>query len=479
MSYNSHTNTVNDHFINVLKQIISSNKRDNFIKKVTATERQGNLDSLYNNESLTTLIKDDPNYDSVINYIEIYLFVSQKLADYAEIELKMIDLWDNIDSGLFEIETEKLLAPIVYKLYSRIFEEFDEVIEMFFEYVVTVQNNAVSNFGKNVVKGAAGLTAAAVGGAKMGKGIFEEDGKEFAKGSAVFGGSFLIDSVKTSKDQSNISLNELVKIQVKARNDYDSSLFSLFRLNAALIKLNLPITFRDVLDLSSKSDKIAGSLALELEDVKKAFDRGKKILQIFVEKFSIKDLLRDNLNSELLFFNDELIISDGLDLDKFLTKTHESFFRFDSLIDIKAKTKFVKVEDGLYIDHYKHDFGKLITNKYKLKSGSLNVSVLRDLIKTYDFENSNYLTHQYSAENTESNCFVVTATFDQNYLIIDEFRRFRDQRLSRSNIGSIVIKFYYFVGPILASFIKKNSFLKKVSYHFLKKVYQKIITKKA
>ncbi|MEH2267746.1 MAG: CFI-box-CTERM domain-containing protein [Nostoc sp.] len=64
---------------------------------------------------------------------------------------------------------------------------------------------------------------------------------------------------------------------------------------------------------------------------------------------------------------------------------------------------------------------------------------------------------------TSNNCFVVTATFGTPYAEeVIKYRHFRDKWLNRSFFGRTFIHMYYYVGPVLAEYIKRNPFWRRV-----------------
>lgn len=68
----------------------------------------------------------------------------------------------------------------------------------------------------------------------------------------------------------------------------------------------------------------------------------------------------------------------------------------------------------------------------------------------------------------KAGCFIATAAYDSSLapeVLI--FRRFRDQVLLTSRVGSLFVKVYYFVSPSLASVISEVDLLKKATRHLI------------
>lgn len=77
------------------------------------------------------------------------------------------------------------------------------------------------------------------------------------------------------------------------------------------------------------------------------------------------------------------------------------------------------------------------------------------------------LLEQYSAtvkaqSNSNKGCFIATAcfgNFDAKEVIL--FRKYRDEVLIKHNVGKLLIRIYYWVGPSLAKSISKSEYLKQ------------------
>ena len=70
---------------------------------------------------------------------------------------------------------------------------------------------------------------------------------------------------------------------------------------------------------------------------------------------------------------------------------------------------------------------------------------------------------------SESDCFVVTATFDtpDAIFVVDRYRSFRDRYLLKNFLGIGLVRSYYLIGPHLANLVKSNLLLKSISKKLL------------
>lgn len=86
-----------------------------------------------------------------------------------------------------------------------------------------------------------------------------------------------------------------------------------------------------------------------------------------------------------------------------------------------------------------------------------------------NYETSNFNEGNGSTkESKKGNCFIATATMGgYNHPNVKELQHFRDQYLKNKSWGIRFVDWYYKNGPIIANFISKSSFLKKISFWFL------------
>ncbi|AFY83371.1 hypothetical protein Oscil6304_3816 [Oscillatoria acuminata PCC 6304] len=85
---------------------------------------------------------------------------------------------------------------------------------------------------------------------------------------------------------------------------------------------------------------------------------------------------------------------------------------------------------------------------------------------------SNSSSHSSKSSTTSSNdCFIATATFGTPYAPeVNRYRRFRDEYLRKTFLGTEFIRAYYYVAPALAKVIRNNPKLKKIMVILLTKL---------
>jgi hypothetical protein len=74
----------------------------------------------------------------------------------------------------------------------------------------------------------------------------------------------------------------------------------------------------------------------------------------------------------------------------------------------------------------------------------------------------------------QNQCFVVTATFDEDLYIIDGFRNYRDQQIKSWNYGNFLISIYYKLGPFIAILPRKSKVAKAFFRKMLLFIHKKI-----
>lgn len=78
-------------------------------------------------------------------------------------------------------------------------------------------------------------------------------------------------------------------------------------------------------------------------------------------------------------------------------------------------------------------------------------------------------------QESSGGCFVVTASFaDHDAFLIDDFRRFRDERLCRYKVGRAFIRFYRHAGPRAAALIRARPLLKRWSRRMLYGIHRRL-----
>tara|TARA_Y100000589_G_scaffold65275_1_gene56813 strand:+ start:6351 stop:7811 length:1461 start_codon:yes stop_codon:yes gene_type:complete len=133
------------------------------------------------------------------------------------------------------------------------------------------------------------------------------------------------------------------------------------------------------------------------------------------------------------------------------------------LISVNCKIKSLIIKNLQVIRKNHTDLEK---NKSELRR--------RERQSTY---NTNYYNN--SGTSTNSDCFVATATMNNNnHPIVVDLRKFRDQFLLQNKYGRIFIKLYYFFGPYLAKLISSSVLLRKISLMILISPLHNIIKNK-
>lgn len=143
------------------------------------------------------------------------------------------------------------------------------------------------------------------------------------------------------------------------------------------------------------------------------------------------------------------------------------FEKFQELEESRLFKHTYDQESGFH--DYVIDFGS------DARGASYLVSKILIEVEGIDPESElNYETSDFNGEKdssnvtNKSNCFVATATMGgYNHPIVIELQHFRDQYLKNKSWGLKFIDWYYQNGPIIANFISKSSFLKKLSFWFL------------
>lgn len=68
----------------------------------------------------------------------------------------------------------------------------------------------------------------------------------------------------------------------------------------------------------------------------------------------------------------------------------------------------------------------------------------------------------------ESTCFIATAAYGSSFSPeVMAFRKFRDDMLLTSKIGTVFVNLYYRISPPLASFIQRDDFLRAVTKYLI------------
>ena len=103
-----------------------------------------------------------------------------------------------------------------------------------------------------------------------------------------------------------------------------------------------------------------------------------------------------------------------------------------------------------------------------------------NLISAQKGPTSKRIVVDFSAPTAEkkSGCFIATAAYGSQFAPeVLAFRRFRDEVLLASKIGTGFVKFYYFISPPLASLISKHRSFRVLTIRFLLKPALHLIKK--
>jgi|GEM_PF-6956256 hypothetical protein len=133
--------------------------------------------------------------------------------------------------------------------------------------------------------------------------------------------------------------------------------------------------------------------------------------------------------------------------------------------------------ESFYFDEPKFYKGQKMVIDVNYYGPGSNVMVFYNHIDLKYLENKNHNSNLKYLENKNhnSNCFVVTTVMgDINHPIVEDFRRYRDEVILKTNFGNYLVELYYFVGPVLSKIIKKNRILFNISKRFVFKVHKLI-----
>jgi hypothetical protein len=106
------------------------------------------------------------------------------------------------------------------------------------------------------------------------------------------------------------------------------------------------------------------------------------------------------------------------------------------------------------------DFASLVS-----RAGAELEDIARERGESYV---NNIQVDEFMSRELKGGCFIATAVYDSpSAPEVLTFRRFRDEVLLHSKLGSSFVKVYYFVSPPLASLISKVEFLKTATRHLI------------
>jgi|AntRauTorcE11897_2_1112592.scaffolds.fasta_scaffold12073_3 tetratricopeptide (TPR) repeat protein len=218
---------------------------------------------------------------------------------------------------------------------------------------------------------------------------------------------------------------------------------------------------------------------------RKAIEHDRSIkLKKEITKSIFKYTTRFNDDGSSYLINNEFVFS--YDLDFYFDSSIKSLELLQFALDVDTKNKEIAKLIIEIVDD--------VTRNFKIKAASGGstyyslseeneqkvLKVRSKAVKTVKMTEPDYQAPDNPNKTvnlTDSNCFVVTATTgSSSNKIVNDYREYRDNFLSKKFYGKFLIDIYYVIGPYLASLIKKNSFLKKVILEYLIKPIHKIIT---
>ena len=155
-------------------------------------------------------------------------------------------------------------------------------------------------------------------------------------------------------------------------------------------------------------------------------------------------------------------------------KTFE--IKFNKKSDYSGKISNMISFIGFYNKIFDSDFKKedLINVKTNLSKENDVERKKYELQITTPPPNSKF--NQKKKTDTNTNCFIITATMnDPHHPIVEEFRAYRDRKLLSNIVGKTFVYCYYKVGPFVSLLISKSRILQKLSFKlFVNPVYKQI-----
>lgn len=168
--------------------------------------------------------------------------------------------------------------------------------------------------------------------------------------------------------------------------------------------------------------------------------------------------------------------SDGIESQGFLSTINEDFDLL-KVVDEEFKKEFLTALLQIVISTGNDPDQNYLFRNIADTIG-FNTEKLSNIIEEENKKVTAELEQKKSATTENSDCFVVTATLgDVSHPILKDYREFRDQKLVNYFSGRIFIRMYYRFGPLLASIIRNNTTLRKLSLNFVIKPIHSLIQK--
>lgn len=129
--------------------------------------------------------------------------------------------------------------------------------------------------------------------------------------------------------------------------------------------------------------------------------------------------------------------------------------------------QFIKKQSYGLKSTFAPDDPKILDELRQLARKHHLIVVLHNFPENYQIYVSSFDDKSVKAEKA-SGCYIATAAYGSPLAPeVIFFRRFRDEVLLTSSLGSIFVEVYYFVSPALASLISRADILKRATRHLV------------
>ena len=207
-----------------------------------------------------------------------------------------------------------------------------------------------------------------------------------------------------------------------------------------------------------------------------------QLLSVIEIELTVSDIKKTNLtyskNLSFYLVEDELnkIIQNSFE-KRGLEHLHE---RGQGIYKIElgktSKSIFGKPFFEIWILNEPNDINKNDKLKFKpelMESGIYDFTLVQTKDIKYKIIGS---SNNSNSTQSNSNCFIVTATLgDNNHPIVKDYKFFRDNWLDNRTWGKSFINWYYVNSPILAKFISQSIFLQRLTFILIVKPFHFII----
>lgn len=119
-------------------------------------------------------------------------------------------------------------------------------------------------------------------------------------------------------------------------------------------------------------------------------------------------------------------------------------------------------QQGADIVSYHEKLGAMYIKKYREYEAGKNESMLK--IMRYFAEDHDNSLRIVAQEKKQGGCYIATLAYgDYNHPQVIQLRKFRDNHLQRTFLGSEFVKIYYLISPKIVSLLKDSKFIIKIS----------------